>query len=87
MQQWKGPCSGRRGGSEAAHFIHPHTGSLGTTLQAQCQASELWVAEAGALYPLTRGQVEELEGGVLVAKASRGKFQKEGKIGLDLQET
>lgn len=46
-----------------------------------------WVAEAGALYPLTRDQVEELEGGVLVAKASRGKFQKEGVIGLDLQDT
>lgn len=45
------------------------------------------MAEAGALYPLTRGQVEELEGSVLVAKASRGKFQKEGGIGLDLQDT
>lgn len=56
--------------------------SLGATEWAQCKASEV----VGGCAHWTECQVEGLVGAVLVAKASCGKFQKEGGVGLELQD-
>lgn len=75
------------GGNEAAHSAHRHTGVSGNHLTSSMPGlrGHGWLRQGRHTHWPER-PVEELAGFVLLAKASHGKFQKEGGIGLELQD-